>query len=598
MLYRNGETMWKAKGITEPYEGRLSVQPAERLFKTEHTRRPVPGWGDVVVLLGVGALLYAGIRLAFHAPSVVQGPNISLSLKALPLYAGYSLGRMFVAYALSMLFTIVYGYLAASNRRVERVLLPMLDVLQSIPILSFLPVVLLGLSAILPDRTAAGIAAIVLIFTSQAWNLTFAWYQALTTIPTDLKEAGSIFRFNGWITFKALQLPFAAISLIWNSMMSWAGGWFFLMAAEIFTVGQRDFRLPGLGSYLQQAASEGNFKAIAWGIATLVFVIVALDQLVWRPLLAWADRFKLEMVQGENPPTSWVYDALRDARIVEWLSDRIWGPVWNWVDTRLSQRFPAGGRYPGEAEKHPRLLYAFLTIIGAGVLYGLYEAGGMVLEVRLAQWGAVAVGLGATFLRVAVALAIALAWTLPLGVAIGTNHKLAKWLQPLVQVTASVPATALFPVFLLMVVTLPAGLNIAAILLMLMGTQWYLLFNVIAGAAAIPQDLKYTATLMGLGRWQRWRTLILPALFPYIITGAITASGGAWNASIVAEYVAFGGKTLHTTGIGALIAEATASGDYPMLLASTLAMIVTVVLINRLVWRRLYRLAEERYRME
>ena len=569
-----------------------------RLFRIEQpTRRPIT-WGDVAVLIGVAVLIYAGVRLALHAPAVVEGPIISLSPRALPWYAGLSIARMAAAYTLSMLFTLIYGHLAAYRRRAEQILMPLLDVLQSVPILSFLPVVLLSFSAILPEHKAAELASVVLIFTSQAWNLTFAWYQSLTTIPKELREASATFRFNGWLRFKTLELPFAALSLLWNSMMSWAGGWFFLMAAEIFTVGRRDFRLPGLGAYLHEAASQGDLQAIAWGVGTLVLVIVALDQLVWRPLLAWADRFKLEMVESDNPPRSWFYDLLHDAHLTEWFSRTVWEPISEYVDTWLLRRFPAsdGATATGATRSWPLYL---LTTVGAIVLvYGAYHAGLMLLAVPLAQWVNIGTGVMATLLRVLTALVIALAWTVPLGVVIGTSARLATWLQPLVQIVASVPATALFPVFLLLVIGLPGGLNLAAVLLMLMGTQWYLLFNIIAGASAIPQDLKYTTALLQLGRWERWRTLILPALFPYIITGAITASGGAWNASIVAEHVEFGGRTLQTAGIGALIAQATATGDYPLLLAATLTMIFTVVLINRLLWRRLYRLAEERYRME
>ena len=569
-----------------------------RIFRVEQPTRRSITWGDVAVLLGVAVLIYAGLRLALNAPAVVEGPTISLSPRALPWYAGLSVARMAAAYTLSMLFTLVYGYLAAYHRRAEQVLMPLLDVLQSVPILSFLPVVLLSLSAILPEKTAAELASVVLIFTSQAWNLTFAWYQSLTTIPKELREASATFRFNSWLRFKTLELPFAALSLLWNSMMSWAGGWFFLMAAEIFTVGQRDFRLPGLGAYLQEAANRGNLQAIAWGIGTLVLVIVALDQLVWRPLLAWANRFKLEMVHSDNPSRSWFYDLLRDAHLTEWFSRTVREPISEYVDTWLLRRFPASGATTTTGSTRSWPVY-LLTVVGAlGLVYGAYHAGLMLLTVPLAQWASIAGGVAATLVRVLVALLIAVAWTVPLGVVIGTSARLAAWLQPLVQIVASVPATALFPVFLLLVIGLPGGLNLAAVLLMLMGTQWYLLFNIIAGASAIPQDLKYTTALLQLGRWGRWRTLILPALFPYIITGAITASGGAWNASIVAEHVEFGGHALRTVGIGSLIAQATASGDYSLLLAATLSMILTVVLINRLLWRRLYRLAEERYRME
>ncbi len=569
-----------------------------RIFQVGQPTRRAVTLGDALVLVALAALLYAGARLAVDAPAVVEGPDISLSPRALPWYALLSVGRMAAAYALSMLFTLVYGYLAAYNRRAELVLMPLLDVLQSVPILSFLPVVLLSFSAILPEGIAAELASVVLIFTSQAWNLTFAWYQSLTTVPKELREASATFRFNGWLRFKALELPFAALSLLWNSMMSWAGGWFFLMAAEIFVVGQRDFRLPGLGAYLQEAANQGNLTAILWGIGTLVLVIVALDQLVWRPLLAWADRFKLETVEGEEPPASWFYDLLRRSRLKEWLSRQVIVPLGERTDAWLLRRFPPSAGETGAGSRHPWLVYLLIAAGGLGLAYGALRAGQMLLRVPPAQWGEIGLGVAATLLRVLAALTIALAWTVPLGVAIGTNRRLAAWLQPVVQVIASVPATALFPVFLLLLVSLPGGLDLASVLLMLMGTQWYLLFNVIAGASAIPQDLKYTTALLQLSRRERWRTLILPALFPYVVTGAITASGGAWNASIVAEHVEFGGQTLHAVGIGALIAQATAGGDYPLLLAATLSMVLAVVAINRLVWRRLYRLAEERYRME
>jgi NitT/TauT family transport system permease protein len=413
-----------------------------------------------------------------------------------------------------------------------------------------------------------------------------------------LREASAVFRFNTWLRFKTLELPFAAISLIWNSMMSWAGGWFFLMAAETFTVGHRDFRLPGLGAYLQEAAKQGNLQAIAWGIGTLVVVIIILDQLVWRPLLAWADRFKLEMAGGENPPASWLYDALRSSRLIDWLTQATRHPARERLDAWLLRRFSLTGETAPAKTIPPWPLYVVGTVGGLGLLYGAFQAGQMLLTVPLIQWGAIGIGVTATLLRVLAALVIALVWTVPLGVVIGSNPRLAAWLQPVVQITASVPATALFPVVLLVMLALPGGLNLSAVLLMLMGTQWYLLFNVIAGATAIPRDLKYTAALLQLSRWQRWRTLILPALFPYIITGAITASGGAWNASIVAEHTEFGGRNMATIGIGASIAQATARGDYPLLLAATLGMIITVVVINRLVWRRLYNLAEEKYPME
>jgi NitT/TauT family transport system permease protein len=578
--------------------GEESDMARRRIFEVGQPRRHLLNWGDALVLLGLASLLYAGVRLAVHAPAAVAGPEISLAPGALPWYSLLSVGRMAAAYALSMLFALIYGYLAARRHSAELILMPLLDVLQSVPILSFLPVVLLSLSAVLPEGIAAELASIILIFTSQAWNLAFAWYQSLNTVPTELSEASATFRLTGWLRFKTLDLPFAALSLLWNSMMSWAGGWFFLMAAEIFSVGQRDFRLPGLGAYLQEAASRGDLRAILWGIVTLVLIILALDQLVWRPLLAWADRFKVETVEGEDPPTSWFYDLLRGSRLVGWVSGRVLSSLNERLDAWLLRRFPPVGGGPEARSRRPWPEVLLALGGGLGLAYAALRAGQMLVSVPLDQWREVGVGVAATLLRVLTALAIALAWTVPLGVAIGTNRRLARWLQPVVQVIASVPATALFPVFVLLLIGLPGGLNLAAVLLMLMGTQWYLLFNVIAGASAIPQDLRYTTALLQLGRWERWRALILPALFPYIVTGAITASGGAWNASIVAEYVQFGGRTLHAVGIGALIAEATAAGGYPLLLAATLSMVLTVALINRLVWRRMYRLAEDRFRME
>jgi NitT/TauT family transport system permease protein len=304
------------------------------------------------------------------------------------------------------------------------------------------------------------------------------------------------------------------------------------------------------------------------------------------------------MVEGEEPPTSWFYDALHNSRLINALRENFISPISEWVDHWFLRHFQAEDAAETSTASRSWLLRFLGALFVVGLFYGLYRTTIMLLAVPMAQWTNIGLSVATTTLRVGVALLLALAWTIPVGVMIGGNHRLTVLFQPLIQITASVPATALFPVFLLFMLRLPGGLNLAAVFLMLMGTQWYLLFNIIAGAKAIPQDLKYTATLMQLSRWERWRTLTLPALFPYLITGAITASGGAWNASIVAEYVHFGGRPLQTIGIGSLIAQATAAGNYPLLLASTLSMILTVILINRLIWRRLYQIAEENYRME
>lgn len=571
--------------------------PTRRVFTPSPPDRPRFTGADGVILLIIVGLLALGIWAAESAPAEVRGPEISLSISALPFYALHSVGRIAAAYVLSLVFTLIYGYVAAYNPRAERVLMPLLDVLQSVPILSFLPIVLLSLTAILPEGIAVELASIVLIFTSQVWNMTFAWYQSLTTVPRELREASAIFRFTRWRRLTVLELPFGALALIWNSMMSWAGGWFFLMAAEIFTLGARDFRLPGLGAYLQTAANEENLSAIGYGIATLVVVIVLLDQLVWRPLLVWADRFKLEMVESDNPPQSWFYDLVQRAALNNAVASAV-APIGRVFDALMDRVLPLPRSLNAETNRRFGIGWLVFAAIIVAALAGVLFGGRLLLQVSLDQWIDIGIGIGATFLRVVAALTIALLWTAPLGVYIGTQPRAAAVLQPIVQIVASIPATALFPVLVLALLAVPGGLNVAAVLLMLLGTQWYLLFNVIAGAAAIPQDLRYTTDLLQLSGWQRWRTLILPALFPYLITGMITASGGAWNASIVAEYVVFGGQAYQSIGVGAQITSATADGDYPRLLAATLAMVVTVVAINRLVWRRLYRLAENVYRME
>ena len=570
-----------------------------RVFRSPSRAGVLFSVADIVLLLVVGIILYLGVQLAAGTPEVIQGPDINLSPSALPYYALLSIGRMLAAYVLSIIVSIFYGYAAAHNPRAERWLMPLLDILQSVPILSFLPVVLLGLTAILPQGIAVEIAAVVLIFTSQVWNLTFSFYQSMTTIPTEYREAAAVFRFSRWLRFKQVELPFASMGLIWNSVMSWAGGWFFLMAAEIFTLGARDFRLPGLGAYLQTAASQGDTQALLIGIGALILIIVLLDQLVWQPLLAWAERFKVSQVSDDNPATSWFLNSLHRSGFANWFGRHVFRPCNRWLDRMFSH---PPREVPGleRADDGQRSLVGWIVrlLLGLGIVYGVIQALELLLTLPLPVWGEIALGAGATLLRVMIAVSIALVWTIPVGVLIGTNPRAANILQPVVQIAASMPATALFPVLLLGLMTLPAGANIAAVLLMLLGTQWYLLFNVIAGASAIPQDLQYTSDLLRLKGWKRWRTLILPALFPYVITGLITASGGAWNASIVAEYTHFGGETNQVTGLGALITSSTADGNYALLLASTLTMIVLVVVINRLLWRRLYRIAENRFRMD
>ncbi len=555
------------------------------------------GLGDLLILIAVLALIYAALRLALGAPPEVRGPAIVLAPQALPYYAALSVARMGAAYLLSLFFSLAYGYAAARYRTAERGLIPLLDVLQSVPILSFLPVALLSLSAILPEGLAVELSSIFLIFTSMAWNLAFSAYQSFSTVPKDLREASAIFRLHPWLRFRLVDLPFAMRALVWNSMLSWAGGWFFLMAAETFSVGSRDFRLPGLGSYLQAAAQAGDDRAVAWGLVALIVTVVALDQILWRPTLAWAERFRIELVEAEEVTRSWLYEAISRAWVVEWALTRFWRPLGDAFDAALTRLRPV--REPEYASPARRWLgWAIAALILAGLGIAAYGALRLLLQVPLSQWQAIGLATAATAVRVAIALAIAALWTVPAGVAIGTNPRISRIAQPAAQVVASIPATALFPVFVVALITLAGGLNVAAVLLMLLGTQWYVLFNVMAGASSIPRDLYDTSATLGLRAGLAWRTLILPALYPYLVTGMITASGGAWNASIVAEYVLVGGQTYQVLGIGAVIADSTARGDLALLFAATLALIIVVVAINRLLWRQLYVRAAERFRFD
>jgi NitT/TauT family transport system permease protein len=552
---------------------------------------------DLLMFAGVLALFYGIISAArtWFGPFTPM-VEIHREPRYLPMYAGYSLLRIFLAYLLSLLFTVVYGYIAAYNARAEKFMIPLLDVLQSIPVLSFLPGVMLAMVSLFPrHQLGVEMGAILLIFTGQVWNMAFSFYSSLKTIPRDMREAARIYRFNWWQRFVQLELPSAIIGLVWNSMMSVAGGWFFLMACEMFVLGTRDFRLPGLGSYLQTAASAGDTQAILLGLFTMIGVIVLLDQVVWRPVIAWSEKFKLEQVEATEVPTSWFLDLMQRSGLVRALNKQMVDPLAERVALGIARRSQT---QPDDA-KPLRTRQAVTILIGVAVLalvaYGAARMAMMLTGITRAEIGRLGKGLLATFVRVNVTLLIASLWTIPVGVAIGSNRKLAKIAQPLAQIAASVPATALFPIVLLLLIRIGGGLGVASIILLLLGTQWYVLFNVIAGAMAIPTDLKEASEIFGIHGLERWRKLILPAIFPYLVTGLVTASGGAWNASIVAEYFHFRGQIFQTVGLGATISHATDQGDFALLVAATLAMAAVVVTTNRLVWRRMYRLAETRF---
>ena len=546
-------------------------------------------------LLAIGYAMVTVTRYWFSVP--VTAVEISLAPSAIPKYAFYSLVRMAVAYVLSLLFAVAYGYVAAYNKRVEGMLLAVLDILQSIPVLSFLPSVMLAMVALFPSRQlGVEFGSIVLIFTGQVWNMAFSFYASLKAIPRELMEASRVYRYSGIQRFLQLELPQGAIGLVWNSMVSVAGGWFFLMACEMFVLGKRDFRLPGLGSYLQSAASAGDTAAIAWGVFAMIAVVVLIDQLIWRPAIAWSDKFKLEQVESAGAHSSLVLSLLQKSPILTRLRERIASPLMERVYLSAANR--GAGAAPG-APNWQRAFWAIGGVIAVlAIVHGVFQGLLVLRGVSYAEFITTLQSAGATFLRVAAALVIASAWTIPAGVAIGFNPRLARIAQPLAQIAASVPATALFPVLLLALIRLGGGLNTGSILLMLLGTQWYILFNVIAGAIAIPSDFREVSEIFRFSRVDRWRIVILPGIFPYLITGLVTASGGAWNASIVAEYFHFRGRVLSTFGLGAEISSATDSGNYAVLLLSTVVMATLVVSVNRLLWHPLYRRAETRYRIE
>ena len=552
-----------------------------------------------IVLGGIG-LFYSVIAFArYWSGPVNSQAEISLHPAALPKYALFSVLRLAIAYIFSFVFTLVYGYVAAYNRKAERFMIPLLDTLQSIPVLSFLPGVMISMAALFPSRQlGVELGSVLLIFTGQVWNMTFSFYSSLKSIPTEMREAATAYRLSWWQRFWQLELPQATIGLIWNSMMSVAGGWFFLMACEMFVLGNRDFRLPGLGSYLQTAANAGDTRAIFWGLMTMIGVIILIDQMVWRPVIAWAEKFKLEQVGSAEIPRSPILTMLRSSKLLPFVARSLVLPLRERLDLHFAKEHETRSLPKGKSRLPHWALRAVAVVVLTAIAYAVAKMFSILALMSSAELRHIVWGAGATFLRVEAVLLLAALWTVPVGVMVGLRPRLSAIAQPIAQIAASVPATALFPIILLVLIRAGGGLGIGSIVLLLLGTQWYILFNVIAGATAIPADLKEVCNTYRLSVAERWRRLFLPAIFPYLITGFVTASGGAWNASIVAEYFHFRGQTISTTGLGAIISQATDSGNFRLLLAATVVMAVMVVTINRLVWRPLYALASARFKLE
>jgi NitT/TauT family transport system permease protein len=569
-------------------------------ISVEKAARGISLWDALAVLLTFGVLVFVAegsshVLLPLSEPSSTA---ISLDPAALPEYAARTTLRMLVALALSLLFTFTYATLAAKNRRAELLLIPLLDILQSVPILGFISITVVFFMSLAPDRVlGAELAAIFAIFTSQAWNMAFSFYQSLRTVPVELIEASRAFRLSPWMQFWRVEAPFAMPQLIWNMMVSMSGSWFFVVASEAITVGNTTVTLPGVGSYIAAAIAQKNLMAVLWAVGTMMIVILIYDQVLFRPLVAWADRFHFEQQAGVTPPKSWVLDVLRRSAVVP-LMTKPFAIVLRKVNALsiLSRLYRPGKPGSGKLTRQIDLLW--LTLMLALTIFAAWQIGRYVTGA--VDWTEVgrAVLLGFyTLIRVLVLILLASLVWLPIGVLVGLRPNLAQFIQPMAQFLAAFPANVLFPIAVSAIVAFSLDANVWLSPLMILGTQWYILFNVVAGASAIPTELRDVGTNLQVKGWLWWRKVALPAVFPYYVTGAITASGGSWNASIVAEVASWGDAHLRAAGIGAYIAQATEAGDMRRVVLGIAVMSFYVVVINRALWRPMYWLAERRSRM-
>jgi NitT/TauT family transport system permease protein len=555
-------------------------------------------WDVLAILLILGLLVFLAeaSRNLFEPLAELQRQPPSLDPRNLPEYAARTTLRMLIAMMLSLIFTFTYATLAAKSHSAERLLVPLLDILQSVPILGFISVTVVFFMSLAPGRVlGAEFASIFAIFTSQAWNMAFSFYQSLRTVPAELEEATRNFRLSAWMRFWRLDVPFALPQLIWNMMMSMSGSWFFVVASEAISVGNTTVTLPGIGSYIALAIEHRDLYAVCWAIGTMLVVILIYDQVLFRPLVAWADRFRFEQEPGVPAPQSWAFDVLRRSRIIERLTERVrtaWRATFRW---RTSGKAPpaAPARRAGRAWALP--FTVLVLVLAAAALWQVAEF--VVIGITLRDVG-VTMLLGlATLTRVVVLIAIASFVWVPIGVWVGTRPRVALLVQPVAQFLAAFPANLLFPIVVSGIVAWRLNPNVWLSPLMILGTQWYILFNVIAGAAAIPAELRSVAVNLRVRGWLWWRRIALPAVLPYYVTGAITASGGSWNASIVAEVASWGNEHLQADGLGAYIAEQTNAGDFHHIVLGIAVMSLFVVVINRVFWRPLYRYAERKFRL-
>jgi NitT/TauT family transport system permease protein len=554
-------------------------------------------WDVVAIVVVIGLLTFfaEASRGLLEPLSHLSATPLSLDPANLPVYAARTTARMFVALALSLLFTFTYATWAAKSPRAEKLLVPILDILQSVPILSFLSLTVVFFMSLVPGRTlGAEFAAIFVIFTSQAWNMAFSFYQSLRTVPDELHEASECFHLTPWMRFWRLEVPFAMPALLWNTMMSMSGSWFFVVASESITVGHTSIALPGIGSYIALAIQHGSLPAIGWAILTMLIVILLYDQLIFRPLVVWGDRFRLDQEQGSQVPDSWALSMFQRSRVVSSVQ-RLFYAVIRWS----SRKRPSLERVL-EPQPNPRgaadlIWFIVLAIVVAAAGWSIVRM--LIGETSVAEAERVSVLTFYTMVRVVVLIALASLVWVPIGIWVGLRPRATQIVQPVAQFLAAFPANLLFPLVVLGIVNWRLNPDIWLSPLMILGTQWYILFNVIAGAAAMPMELRYATQNLGVRGRLWWRKVALPGVLPYYVTGAITASGGSWNAAILAEVASWRNQQVRAHGIGAYIVDASAAGDFHRVILGTTIMSLFVVVINRLFWRPLYYYAERKYRL-
>ena len=562
-------------------------------------RDVVTRWDVLAFIVVIGLVVFLGetSRGLFAPLTQLQMSPISLDPWHLPEYAARTTFRMFAALALSLLFTLTYATWAAKSERAGKLLVPILDILQSVPILGFISITVVFFMSLAPGRVlGAEFAAIFAIFTSQAWNMAFSFYQSLRTIPIELSEAAESFRLSPWMRFWQLEVPFAMPALIWNMMMSMSGGWFFVVASESISVGHTTVALPGVGSYIALAIEQKNLTAIGWAIATMLIVILLYDQLIFRPLVAWVDRFRVEQEPGARVPDSWALTMMRRSRLIQAATLFFHSTVM--LTSRAIKRRDDAPVLPLSVKPRRSLDLLWVSLIVAAVVLGLWHIVVVLIKNTPLREALQVCGLaGITMLRVFILIALASLIWVPIGVWVGMRPRATQIVQPIAQFMAAFPANLLFPIAVFGIVRWKLNPDIYLSPLMILGTQWYILFNVIAGASSIPAEMRYVADNFRIKGWLWWRKVALPAVLPFYVTGAITASGGSWNAAIVAELATWGNTQIEARGLGSYIAEATTAGDFHKIVLGIGTMSLFVVVINRLFWRPLYYYAERKYRL-